>query len=65
MLQTTMICGLGLLVYAFSPFGPITRFAWMMFFMLFAALLSDLIVLPALLTSRLGRCFMPLRDPAQ
>ncbi|WP_339733503.1 MMPL family transporter [uncultured Gimesia sp.] len=57
MIQTSLICGLGLLVFAFSNFVPTSRFAWMMFGLLFMALLGDLIVLPALLLSPLGRFF--------
>ena len=59
MIQTTLICGLGLLVFVFSPFTPISRFAWLMFSMLSVALLGDLIVLPALLLSPAGRLFRP------
>ncbi|MCA9019991.1 MAG: MMPL family transporter, partial [Planctomycetaceae bacterium] len=59
MIQTSVICGLGLLVFAFSNFVPTSRFAWMMFGLLFMALLGDLIVLPALLLSPLGRFFSP------
>ncbi|WP_197452299.1 efflux RND transporter permease subunit [Rosistilla carotiformis] len=61
MLQTSMICGLGLLVYAFSPFTPIARFAWLMSSMLGVALIGDLIVLPAIISSRLGNSFLPRR----
>lgn len=59
MIQTSVICGLGLLVFAFSNFVPTSRFAWMMCGLLFMALLGDLIVLPALLLSPLGRFFAP------
>ncbi len=61
MIQTTLICGLGLFVYVLSPFGPISRFAWLMFSMLAAALAGDRIVLPALLVGPLGRVFRPSR----
>jgi predicted RND superfamily exporter protein len=57
MIQTSLICGLGLLVFALSSFVPTSRFAWMMAGLLMMALLGDLIVLPALLLSPLGRCF--------
>lgn len=57
MIETTLICGLGLLVYAFSPFVPIARFAWLMFAMLSVALVGDLVVLPALLLGRTGSFF--------
>lgn len=49
MTQTTIICGLGLLVFSLSAFVPTQRFAWMMFALLLAALVGDLILLPALL----------------
>ena len=56
MVQTSLIVGLGLLVYALSDFGPIQRFAWLMFTILMLALVSDLTVTPALLYSRSGDC---------
>jgi len=54
MVHTTMVCGLSLLVYAGSEFIPTRRFAFLMFSLLFVALLSDLLFLPALMISRLG-----------
>jgi predicted RND superfamily exporter protein len=57
MLQTSMICGLGLLAYAPSSFAPIARFSLSMGGMLAAALLGDLVVLPAILASPLGNSF--------
>jgi predicted RND superfamily exporter protein len=57
MSQTTLICGLGLLVFAFSGFVPTSRFAWLMATMLALALVGDLLLLPALLSGRLGRLF--------
>ncbi len=59
MLQTSLICGLGLLVFAFSTFSPISRFAYLMATMLAAALFGDLIILPAMLAGPLGRVFQP------
>ena len=53
MVQTTLICGLGLLVFAASEFTPMARFGWSMFLLLSAALIADLIVLPTLLLSPL------------
>jgi predicted RND superfamily exporter protein len=53
--QTAIICGLGLLVYSLSGFVPTRRFAWMMFALLLAALIGDLLLLPALLVSPLGK----------
>ena len=57
MTQTSLICGLVYLVFAFSPFIPTARFAWLMFAMLFAALATDVLLLPAILLSPLGRFF--------
>jgi len=59
MTQTTLICGLGLLIFSLSPFAPMARFAWLMFTMLSAALICDLVILPALLYGPLGRLFTP------
>ena len=56
--QTTFICGLGLLVYALSDFVPTRRFAFMMFTLLMAACVGDLLLLPALLVGPLGRWFV-------
>jgi len=59
MAQTSAIVGFGLLVFALSDFGPIQRFAWLMFSILMLGLLADLTVTPALLYSPLGRLFVP------
>ena len=64
MTQTSLIVGLGLLVYAVSDFGPIDRFAYLMFTILMLALLADLTVTPALLYSPFGRLFLPIRTKA-
>ncbi len=61
MTQTSLICGLGLLMFAFSGFVPIGRFAWVMFAMLISALVADLVVLPAILLGPLGKVFEPVR----
>jgi len=61
MTQTSFVCGLGLLTFAYSSFVPISRFAWVMFAMLMAALIADLVVLPAILLSPLGNSFQRLR----
>ncbi len=55
MVQTSVICGLGLLLFALSDFVPTRHFAWMMASLLGLALLGDLVLLPALLLSPLGR----------
>jgi predicted RND superfamily exporter protein len=55
MIQTTLICGAGLAIFAFSDFVPTARFAWMMVALLAAALIGDLILLPALLLGPFSR----------
>ena len=57
MLQTSVICGFGMLPFMFSAFGPVSRFAGGMISLLAAALIGDLIILPAILASPLGRFF--------
>jgi predicted RND superfamily exporter protein len=59
MTQTTIIGGLGLSVFAFSTFTPTQRFGIMMLTLLVAALVGDLIILPALLAGPLGRFLCP------
>lgn len=57
MLQTTLICGLGLAAFGFSHFVPTQRFAWLMMGLLTAALFGDLVFLPSLLCGATARCF--------
>ncbi len=57
MLQTATVCGVGMLVFAFSPFTPIARFGWLTFVLLMVGLVSDLILTPAILLTPLHRCF--------
>ena len=64
MTQTTIIAGLGLSVFALSTFTPTQRFGTLMLTLLIAALVGDLIFLPALLASPLGRVFS-LRLPRE
>jgi uncharacterized protein len=59
--HSAVVCGLGILVLAGSSFAPTRRFAWMMATLVAAALVGDLVLLPALLASPLGRCFRPRR----
>ncbi len=49
MIQTSLICGLGLLMFAPSSFLPISRFGALMCILLLAALVGDLLLLPAIL----------------
>ena len=57
--QTAVVCGLGILVFAASSFAPSRRFAGMLSLLVGAALVSDLVLLPALLVGPLGRHFRP------
>ena len=57
MIQATIVCGGGMLVFALSHFVPISRFAWMLALLLLIALYGDLILFPALLAGRFGRRF--------
>lgn len=57
MLQTTIIGGLGLAVFATSTFTPTQQFGYLMISMLGAALLGDLLLLPAILAGPLGYYF--------
>ena len=58
---SSFVCGLGILAFAPSAFAPTRRFAWMLSLLVFAALVGDLVVLPALLASPAGRWFRPSR----
>jgi len=62
MTQTTLIGGLGLAVFSFSTFMPTQRFGTLMLVLLAAALLGDLIFLPALLCGPIGRFFRSRRQ---
>jgi multidrug efflux pump subunit AcrB len=57
MTQTTLIGGLGLSVFALSTFTPTQRFGVLMLTLMTAALIGDLIFLPALLAGPVGRVF--------
>jgi hypothetical protein len=63
LVQSGLVCGIGILAFAASPFAPTQRFAWMLALLVFAALVGDLVVLPALLTTRLGGWFRPAARP--
>ncbi len=58
-LQAALISGIGLSVFAFSTFTPTQRFGWLMLTILIAGLISELVVLPALIASPLGVVFEP------
>jgi len=57
--ESALVCGLGILAFAPSSFAPSRRFAWMLALMIAAALLGDLVLLPALLAGRAGTWFRP------
>lgn len=57
-LQAATISGLGLSVFAFSTFAPTQKFGWLMLSILFAGVVAELVLLPALLASPLGKCFI-------
>lgn len=59
MFQTTLINGVGLLVFAFTLFLPTRLFAILMIALLAAALVGDLVFLPALLVGPLGKFVRP------
>ncbi|NUQ65761.1 MAG: MMPL family transporter [Pirellulales bacterium] len=57
MIQTSVTCGLGLIVFSAGDFLPTSRFAWLMVAQLAAALAGDLVLMPALLLGPMGRFF--------
>ena len=57
MTESTVVCGFGLMPFALSEFLPTSRFPWMILWLIWVALIGDLLVLPALLLSPLGRFF--------
>lgn len=61
MVQTTLVAGLGLAVFAVSTFTPTKQFGYLMMTILAAALVGDLILLPALLVGPVGRLFRATR----
>jgi predicted RND superfamily exporter protein len=57
MVQTTVIAALSLAVLSFGSFGPIVEFGSLLAVLLGLGLIGDLILLPAVLSSRCGRWF--------
>lgn len=55
MTQTTLICGLGMLIFALSDFIPMARFSLILMCLLMTALAGDLVLIPALIAGPLGR----------
>lgn len=63
-LQAALINGMGLSVFAFSTFMPTRKFGYLMLTILVAGMVAELILLPALLASPLGRTFKPATKSA-
>ena len=61
-MQAAAISGLGLSVFALSTFTPTQRFGYLMLTILFAGLVAELIMLPALLAGPLGRFCSPRKS---
>ena len=57
MYQSWGVIGLGLSVFALSPFTPTQRFGCMMMALLTATLPANLLLLPAMLAGPVGRLF--------
>lgn len=57
MIDTTLICGFGVAAFMFSDFMPTVRFSRLLFVLLMAALVGDLLFLPAILASPAGKLF--------
>ena len=57
MYQSWGVIGLGMSVFAFSPFTPTQRFGYMMVTLLTSALIGNLLLLPSLLAGPLGSLF--------
>lgn len=65
MYQSWGVIGIGLSVFALSPFNPTQRFGFMMLTLLTAALPGNLLLMPALLAGPLGRLFAWRVKPAK
>jgi len=59
--HSTLICGVGLLVFCLSGFLPTQRFAVMIFALLAVSFISDVVLFPALLIGPLRRFYEPRR----
>jgi predicted RND superfamily exporter protein len=64
-IETMLIGGLGLSVFAFSTFTPTQRFGMMMLSMLGVGVIGELIWFPSLLAGPLGKYFEPKIDRTQ
>jgi len=57
LLQTTLVCSLGMVIYCLSSFLPARYFTWTFISLLFIAAAGDLILLPALLLGPAAKLF--------
>lgn len=57
MIDTSLICGLGVMPFLFSVFMPTVRFSNLLCILLMTALVGDLILLPAILAGPAGLLF--------
>jgi len=57
MIDTSLICGLGVIPFLFGVFMPTAKFAALLLIMLMTALPGDLILLPAMLAGPVGVLF--------
>ena len=57
MIDTTLICGLGVACFMLSVFMPTVKFSRLLLVLLSVALVGDLLLLPAILAGPLGKLF--------
>lgn len=60
-IRTTIICGAAMILFALSSFGPARQFGNTICWLLGAALIGDLLLLPALLVGPIGRLVLPAK----
>ncbi len=58
MTQTTLIAGLANVVFVLCNFQPVAQYGLLMFVLLLAALVGDLVFLPAILATGMGKLFV-------
>jgi uncharacterized protein len=63
MFHTMLISCCSMLPFLFAEFIPTRQFACLMIAMLGSSIIGDLVLLPALLLSPLGRCLIPKNSP--
>jgi len=64
LMQTTAITGLSMLVFYSTSFQPVAQFGLLMCLMLVAALIGTMLLLPAVMATRLGNLFVEPMDEA-